>query len=320
MTLHTPLWLQPVGGDAAINDTAQELRRLLFMSLAADGVSGERGVIGASALQVVQRAAGANLTVDVGAGHAVVTGGDIANQGPYGVWNDATVNVPGFTVPGSGTFNHRLVLQIQDKLSNPAWTVYQGALTPLLDTGGGTPAEPASAITLALVQVAAGQASILNANITDYRQRVGPVSVEKTATSPGRTATALADDPDLQLLNLQANAHYKLEGSLIYDGGSGASEGDFQYGWRQNGVSALVSNPWRIDPGSGNVFGGTAQFLGDTPNAKTSGASTPNGITIAGEFDTGNAPCLLVLQWGLVSANGTNHLRLGSYLRASRLS
>ena len=62
-----------------------------------------------------------NLSVDIPAGLALVLGDDVSSQGPYVCWNDGTVNVPGITVPGSGTYHHRIVLQVQDKLNNGTW-------------------------------------------------------------------------------------------------------------------------------------------------------------------------------------------------------
>src|SRR5213078_3498906 len=139
--------------------------------------------------------------------------------------NDGTVNVATPSAPGSGTQVHRLVLQVQDKLNNGTWSGYTAALTVLADTGSGTPAEPNSAITLALISIAAGQASVQNANITDYRQRVGQVAAVKAADLARTHATTPTNDPDIQLLNLQASATYEVAGVLFYTGGSGASEG-----------------------------------------------------------------------------------------------
>lgn len=168
MTLHAPIWLQPAGGDPDITYSARELRQLVRNLVgAAVQALDTQGVVGSSAFQVTQRGAGANFSVDVAAGGAFVVGDDVASQGTYFAWNDGTVNVAVPAAPASGTEVHRLVLQIQDKLNNGVWTGYTAALTLLADTGSGTPAEPNSALTLALISAAAGQASILNANITN---------------------------------------------------------------------------------------------------------------------------------------------------------
>lgn len=170
MTLHTPVYMQPVSGDASIPFSGQELRRNLQALLSVFSPAAQAGVTPLDGqFAVTQHAAGANFSVDVAAGHAFVVGSDVANQSAYGCWNDAVVNVTVPSPPASGTEVHRLVLQIEDKFNNALWTGYTANLTLLADTGSGTPAAPASSITLALISVAAGQASVLNANINDQR-------------------------------------------------------------------------------------------------------------------------------------------------------
>ena len=71
--------------------------------------------------------------------------------------------------PASGTRTHRVIARIKDKKHNGIWTVYDWAIEVLQDTGSGIPALPNSAISLALVTIAAGQTSITNGNIADDR-------------------------------------------------------------------------------------------------------------------------------------------------------
>src|SRR5262249_5519819 len=133
----------------------------------AAGVGGEQGVTAASGFNVTQRGAGANMSVDVSSGLAYIVGDDVSNQGTYQVWSDATANVTGWTVPGAGTFHHRLVLQVQDKLNNGAYSGYVAVLLPVLDTGSGLPAEPNTAITLATIDIPSGTSAITNSMIND---------------------------------------------------------------------------------------------------------------------------------------------------------
>jgi hypothetical protein len=94
MTLHTPLAMQPGSGDPDITYTAQEWRQFLNGLMAAGAVPLDReGILGPAALKVTQRGAGANFSVDIAAGQALVSGGDITAQGPYWIWNDATFNL-----------------------------------------------------------------------------------------------------------------------------------------------------------------------------------------------------------------------------------
>lgn len=172
MAVQTPLFLQKTGADADVTYSATQYRYGL-----APAVFPSTGVIdpyGSGGLAVTQRGAGANFSVDIAAGRAAVPGGDVALQGTYVVANDATVNVATPSAPGSGTRVHRVVLQVRDKLNNGAYTTYDGILQVLQDTGSGTPATPASAISLATVSISAGQGNVSNANITDTRAWARP--------------------------------------------------------------------------------------------------------------------------------------------------
>lgn len=162
MTLHSPLWMQKTGADPDITYAAVEDR--LFITSLWD----TEGVI-AGGLKVSQRAAGANFSVDVAAGQAIITGDDVAFQGTYMVFSDAVANLSIPSPPGSGTRIHRVVAQIKDKLHNGSYSTYEWVLSVLQDTGSGTPAVPGSAYSLATVSVTAGQASVLDANIADTR-------------------------------------------------------------------------------------------------------------------------------------------------------
>jgi hypothetical protein len=313
--------MQPAITDPAITYTGQEFRQYVRSQLSmASGVGGEQGVLTANNLTVTQHGAG-NLSVDVASGFGYVVGDDVTNQGTYQCWNDGTVNVTGWTVPGSGTFHHRLELQVQDKL-NGSYPGYTGNLVPLLDIGGGLRAEDPSCITLATIDIPSGSGSITNAMINDYRQRIGPVSVFKTARTQRTHATSFIDDPDLQLLNLQANSKYALWGNLLYTGGSGGpgpTEGDFTWAWRVSGGTTMFYTAPHVSAG-GAVILNTGFAVTDTPTGLTAGGGTLQGIGITGTIITGAAPAFAVLQWAQNSdsANGTA-IEAGAWLRVSRL-
>jgi hypothetical protein len=187
MAVQTPLFLQKTGADADVSYSATNYRLSLVKALIP--VTGVVDPYGSNGLKVSQRGAGANFSVDIASGYAFIPGGDVANQGTYVVFNDATVNVATPTAPGSGTRVHRLVLQIRDKLNNGAYTTYDGILSLLQDTGSGTPATPASAISLATISISVGQANVGNANITDTRAWARPImSQTGTLTGSGWTS------------------------------------------------------------------------------------------------------------------------------------
>lgn len=163
MALLRPIFMQPATGDPDLAYSGIVLRSM-FANLAPN-----EGVAAGGSLLVHQRAAGANMTVEVDAGSAMIRGDDVANQGMYSVQSDAVESLTVPAAPASGSRSHRVIAQVQDKLHNAGFTGYTWALRLLEDTGTGTPAEPASAITLATVAVAAGQASVTDADITDLR-------------------------------------------------------------------------------------------------------------------------------------------------------
>ena len=129
------------------------------------------GILGAGSFLVSERGAGTNMTVDITAGVAVVTGDDQAFQGKYLCREQAaTTGLVITTAPGSGTRHDLVVLQIQDPNAggaagdNAVLKVIAGA------TGNSTdPAVPDSALVLARVRVATGTAAITNAMIDDLR-------------------------------------------------------------------------------------------------------------------------------------------------------
>ena len=323
MAVHA-LFMQPQTGDAAIDYSAQEFRQYVRSQLTmAGGIGGEQGVLTASNFQAAQRGSGANMSVDVAPGFAYVVGDDVTNQGTYFVWLDGTTNVTGWTVPGSGTYHHRLVLQVQDKLSLGSWTGYTANLVPVLDTGGGLPAEPASATTLATIDIPTASASITNSMINDYRQRIGPVSAVRTSDLARTHATTPTDDPVLQVVNLQPSCQYAFMGNLTYTAASGP--GDFSWGFRVSSGTTMSYSGIR-DNQSGSFTGAFEFDQTSTPNASGgSGAGGTNSslmtVTLQGTIFTSAAPAYAVLQWCQNSDSGTaTTLKSGSFLRAMRLA
>jgi hypothetical protein len=131
------------------------------------------GVLDGAFLKVSQRAAGANMSVDVAAGRAVVAGGDTANQGSYLAHVLNPVNVPIAAAPGAGLVRVDLV---HCKVNDAAVTGTLNTVTVETPIAGSAvasnpapPATPNTSIPLAWVTVAAGTASITNAMIADKR-------------------------------------------------------------------------------------------------------------------------------------------------------
>lgn len=143
---------------------------------------GKEGVMGQDDFKVVERAAGVNMSVDVGPGRATVVGDDNAAQGSYAVWNDAAKNV---TLAAAHATNGRkdiIVARIKDAfysgVSNTfTLEVITGTPAGAADgSGASDPAIPNNCLPLARVTVVATATSIANAKITDLRNRVGTMA------------------------------------------------------------------------------------------------------------------------------------------------
>ena len=163
MTLYPPLWMQPQNGDSEIEYSALTDRQLILSLWDTEGP-----VFG---LKVSQRGAGANMSVDVSGGQAVITGNDASPQGTYFVSSDETENLEIPAPPGSGSRKHRVIAWVRDRLYDGTLDddTYDWVLHVMEDTGSGTPEPPPSAITLAYVTVSAGQISVQNEHIEDRR-------------------------------------------------------------------------------------------------------------------------------------------------------
>jgi len=167
VALETPIWLQ--GGTYS----ARQDRSLLDVIFT-------EGVIdpGGSALLVAERATGANDTVDVAAGAAIITGDDEADQGKYYVRNTAVVNVAFTPAPGSDERIDLLVLQVNDPTAggsagdNAVFEVITGTVAETAVA----PAVPDTAIPLAEVLRLSTDTTIINARITDRRPTSSPAS------------------------------------------------------------------------------------------------------------------------------------------------
>jgi hypothetical protein len=243
VTLHKPWIMQPTGVDPDLTYTAQEIR----VCLAAAAAKWWDGPVGAGDFAVTQRAGGATFSVDVAAGVCQTTGDDGANQGPYWTWNDATVNVATPSAPVSGTRVHRLVLQVRDKLFNGTYTTYDAVLSVLPDTGSGTPAEPNSATTLALISISSTDTSVLTANIADWRV-TGRTLWAATALPVSTNTDALV--PGISKIPVMART-YRVRGSIMFQNGSVAGTHTANLKFQGPAVSAMLIRSDYTQEGTG---------------------------------------------------------------------
>lgn len=163
----------------------------------ADSAGLQEGVVNASDFMVVQRAAGANLSVDIGmpAGCSALVQGDSVNgQGLYTVaGHSATVNEPVAAADGTNPRIDSVILEVFDNTHDASGLnlarvrVITGTpnSTATLDNRAGAPTLPGSALLLADLRVAALATTVPNTVIRDRRKWARGIgkAFQTTATS-----------------------------------------------------------------------------------------------------------------------------------------
>lgn len=174
----------------------------------------QEGVLSGGSYQVIQRAAGANMTVDVASSvgnGAIVQGDSVTAQGAYFVPPTASnVNVDIAAADATNPRNDLVVLEVKDDqhdaggLNLARVRVITGTPNASAAIGNapganGTPALPSSCMLLAVVNVTAGLASVVTARISDRRAVADPnltpnqmlhVRDEKAQNTQGGTFTS----------------------------------------------------------------------------------------------------------------------------------
>lgn len=154
----------------ATGETPARLDRWWIDRIFGEGVSD----VASGQLHVAQRAAGANMTVEVSAGDAIIQGDDVADQGAYLSRSTDTVSLTIGAPPGSGSRTDLVVFRVYDSTATGGPVASDGAVLEVVqgDVGGTAPAVPPTAIPLAEVVVTAGDVAIVNAAITDRRYQL----------------------------------------------------------------------------------------------------------------------------------------------------
>lgn len=158
MATETPLWMQN-------NPYSARLDRQLIAAIFGEGVL--------NGLNITQRGAGANASVDIAAGRAIIYGDDQAAQGAYLGIETSTRNLTGFAAaPGTGERYDVVYARINDpNAGGPAgnsmtFGIVTGTAAAIPAT---IPATPTSAIALATVRWTPGVGSVVNSMIVDRR-------------------------------------------------------------------------------------------------------------------------------------------------------
>lgn len=158
-----------------------------------------------------------SLSVQVAAGAAVINGDDSTRQGAYLVENDGPLTVGPVATPHATLPRiDRVVLRVYDQEGTGTGGGGAASDEPALEIITGTPAstpsppaEPPTAVTLALVTVGASASSITNASIADAR------TVFRLAATPILTADLGAGAVTAAILADNAVLEAKIAGGAI---------------------------------------------------------------------------------------------------------
>lgn len=136
---------------------------------------------GAGGLAVSERAAGANMSLDVALGRCVVDGDDQADQRSYLCFFEDSSNLAVAAADAQQARIDRVIVRVRDSAVSGSDDL------PLVEVLAGVPGEgmpapePPSSITLATVYVGANAVSITDADITDERLRAAAGGLSEDA-------------------------------------------------------------------------------------------------------------------------------------------
>jgi hypothetical protein len=249
------------------------------------------GAMGAGDLVVGQRAAGANLSVDIAAGTVWVQGDEDAQQPCYRCVNDATVNLAISAAHATLARKDIVVAEVLDAEFSGAsrlWRLRVVAGTPLA-----SPAEPAvgnNAVKLALIDVPAADTTISTAQITDRRVRAQhrPQPPKLTAAQFMLLGAAIANHPvpssfEGYRVVLEADAANQVYWDLRYRDAAAT------YKWECLGGGSLQSVNETAAAATSTSYADTAQPVSvAVPLVGVYNARLDCGMSQTSDSDTGN--------------------------------
>ncbi len=237
------------------------------------GADLQAGVVGGNDFKVVQRGAGANMSVDVtmpAGGAALVRGTAVTGQGLYQVQtHNATVNevvaAAHATLPRIDSVYLRIYDTLHDAsgLNRAEIVVVTGTATSgaTLDNRTGAGAQPGSSLRLADILVPAASTSVTQANIRDRRTWARGGRGRATHTG-GMQIIGTADtlmNPTMRLECSGAPLTMTLTGIVLNPGvASTLGFAPVQDGVLLLGANAFTNSVWRLGLGAG--YGGPVQL------------------------------------------------------------
>lgn len=263
MALRTPpSWLQN-GTHPAEND-----RLTVTNSLYSAG-----GVADYGSMRVSQLAT-PGMAVQMAVGHAIIPGTQVSNQGYYIAYNDASASVAIATADPALPRKDRIVIKVQDSYySGAANLVSFASVTGTPASSPVAPAAPDNALTLAIVDVAAGATSIVDANITDARVQA------KFKESVFKSQATAANSVQIEQLSSQTGKAIRVDNSSGVQKFAVAFDGTltFQDGSTQN--TAAVGGVTSVSGGTGITVTGTTAVSVAIDTGVTADLNTAQTLT-----------------------------------------
>lgn len=145
-----------------------------------------------------------------------------------------------------------------------------------------------------------------------------PLAVIKPADTARASTTSLADDPDLQL-PLAANASYRIDSVIFYDGPSaGSSDLKWQFSVPSGSNGQYFVAHQNL---SGSFTGAFQSNWTDTLTANTNGVGSQMCLDIHGIIQTAATAANFTFRWAQNTSSGTNdHIKAQSFLTARRIA
>ena len=145
-----------------------------------------------------------------------------------------------------------------------------------------------------------------------------PFAAIKPADTARATNTTLAADPDI-VIPVATNANYQITGIIVYDGGTGGTEGDIKWAFTVPSGSSGYYGYSRQNL-SGSYTGAFTSNWTDGQTAQTTGVGTFMTITISGMLATSSTGGNLVLTWAQNTSSSANtRVRAQTFLTARRI-
>lgn len=273
MVLEHPLWSAGPEGDEFEHSALLD-RRLVQAVFRTGGVLRAHD---ASALEVTQRSAGANMSVDIQAGMCIIPGTSIGNQGNYLCRSTAVENRSVAAAPGSGSRTDLVVARVRD---SSVTGTQDGFFIEVLT---GTTTTPDDAIALASITVSSGQSSVTDDMITDLRELASPGGgIELPADSYEAAATPSAWPQGLTFMRTTSASGYPDPNGLVvmYNVGTNMRTTQKFYGAITGPLVMMYTRRW--DTGSSQWSPWQNTSLGGLDHIQTLG---PIGSTTVKSMD-----------------------------------